>query len=186
MEKVLFFLILPTLQAFDIRSRKDHIFDAFYYSLFVYRLSINMNVMVMEITKMKVLGLLFAVGCVTTVVWSYPVVTSWWQQLMNCPAVTVGRSFYSAFLLSIDCTEQWTNCFFLIYCASIIISCVVMLDRAIKECAFILTVTVVNLIISSLVFLPRDIDVAYWVHLYRFTVRSFCLVALPSLVVACI
>jgi len=65
-----------------------------------------MNVMVMEITKMKVLGLLFAVGCVTTVVWSYPVVTSWWQQLMNCPAVTVGRSFYSAFLLSIDCTEQ--------------------------------------------------------------------------------
>ena len=42
----------------------------------------------MKASKLKVIGLLFAVGCITTVIPTYQLVTGWWQQAYSS-AVTV-------------------------------------------------------------------------------------------------
>jgi len=43
-----------------------------------------------EKSTLKLAGLLFAFGCFTTVMLSYPSITKWWQQ-MNDSAPMVGR-----------------------------------------------------------------------------------------------
>ena len=64
---------------------------------------ININIMLVEITKLKAAGLLFAVGCVTTSVLSYYVMISWWQQTyISELTVSCASSIYIN-VLEFDC-----------------------------------------------------------------------------------